>query len=116
MTVRFVHVGDARPQGLKLGVDSGELEVNGCRAPVVVLWPSRCPPEVEMIVHGPDASMLDAWNCWSLGGVETAWIGNAGIVTRTLTAPEARMAVTLRCSDGVGSADFDDLEIEVVIH
>src|SRR6056297_3368582 len=115
VTVRFLHAGDARPQGLKLGLDEGELEVDGCRGAVVVLWASKCPPEVELTVHGAGASMLDAWNCWSLGGVDTSWIGNAGIVTRTVTVADARTAVDLRCSDGVGPADFDDLEVEITV-
>lgn len=115
VTVRFLHVGDSRPQGLKLAVDHGELEVNGQRGAAVVLWASACPPEVELVVHGEAASMLDAWNCWSLGGVDTAWIGNAGMVTRSISAPDARTAVNIRCSDGVGIADFDDLEVEIIV-
>lgn len=115
VTVRFLHVGDSRPQGLKLAVDHGELEVNGRRGAVVVLWASTCPPEVELVVHGDGASMLDVWNCWSLGGVDTAWIGNAGMVTRSISYPDARIAVHIRCSDGVGIADFDDLEVEVTV-
>ena len=115
VTVRFLHVDDNRPQGIKLAIDEGVLEVNARRAPAVVLWASTCPPEVELIVHGEGASMLDAWNCWSLGGVDTAWIGNAGMVTRTIPAPDARTAVDIRCSDGVGPADFDDLQVEITI-
>ncbi len=115
VTVRFVHAGTTRPQGVKLGLDDGELEVNGCRAPVIVLWAGSCPPEVGVIVHGAEASTLDVWNCWSLGGVDTAWIGNAGMVSRTGTRADATTAVTLRCSDGVGPADFDDLEVEIVV-
>lgn len=115
VTVRFIHVGDARPQGLKLGIDDGELEVNGRRGPTVVLWAPTCPPEVELVVHGSGASVLDAWNCWSLGGVDTSWLGNAGMVTRTVAAPDTRAAVALRCSDGIGPADFDDLEVEITV-
>jgi hypothetical protein len=37
------------------------------------------------------------------------------MVTRTIPAPDARSAVDIRCSDGVGPADFDDLEVEIII-
>lgn len=101
---------DARPQGIKLAVDNGVLDVNGHRAPGVVLWSTTSPAEVTLVVRGEDVTSLEVWNCWSLGGVDTAWIGNAGIVTRA-----AGTGVVLRCSDGVGEADYADLEVEIQV-
>lgn len=96
-------VGSTRPQALKLGLDHGVFDVNGHRAPVVALWSDTSPDTVEMVVRGP-ATTLEIWNAWSLGGVDSSWIGNAGIVTRATEAGQL-----LQCSDGVGPADFTDL-------
>lgn len=110
ITVHRRGVGAPRPQCLYLALDNGELEVNGTTAPVVSLWSHTSPDNVELLVRGTGATSLEAWNGWSLGGVENAWIGNAGIVTKS-TAD----ATILRCSDGVGQADFSDLEVEISV-
>lgn len=100
----------ARPQAIKLSVDQGVLDVNGHRAPVVALWSTTSPDEVVLWVRGERAQTIEVWNAWSLGGVDTAWIGNAGIVTRVTAS-----GTVLRCSDGVGQAEFTDLEVEIAI-
>lgn len=99
-----------RPQGLKIGVDTGNLEVNGVEAPAVVLWSTTAPDKVELTVTGEGATSIDVWNCWSMGGVDSAWIGNAGMVTKATAT-----GMVLRCSDGIGPADFSDLEIELSV-
>ena len=100
---------DDRPQGLKLAPDAGSLLVNDVEAPSVVLWSTTAPDKVTLTVRG-DATTLDVWNCWSMGGVDTSWVGNAGIVTKNTAA-----GMVLRCSDGIGEADFSDLEIEIAV-
>lgn len=111
-TVRVLRrqVGSSRPQGLKLALNNGVLDVNGLRAPSVVLWSTTSPDEVSLTVRGDTAKTLEVWNCWSMGGVDTSWVGNAGIVTKTTAT-----GMVLRCSDGIGAADFADLEAEIVV-
>ena len=110
VTVRRRQVGSARPQGLKLALNTGVLAVNGIEGRSIVLWSTTSPEEVSLTVHGSGATTLDVWNCWSMGGVDTSWIGNAGIVTKTTSS-----GMILRCSDGIGAADFADLEAEISV-
>ncbi len=110
VTVRRTHAAPERPQGLKLAVNTGVLDVNGARAPAVVLWSTTSPPEIVLHVRGAGARTIEVWNCWSMGGVDSAWIGNAGIVTKT--TPNG---LILRCSDGIGAPDFCDLEAEIEV-
>lgn len=105
VTVRRVFACDDRPQGIKLAVDHGSLAINDTEAASVVLWNTTAPDEVELRVSGA-ATSLEVWNCWSMGGVDTSWVGNAGIVTKTTAE-----GTLLRCSDGIGEAEFSDLEI-----
>lgn len=110
ITVRRRRASPDRPQGLKLGLDTGVLDVNGHQAQSVVLWTSSSPDEVVLTVHGERATSIDVWNCWSMGGVDSAWVGNAGIVTKTTAT-----GMILRCSDGIGPSEFSDLEAEITV-
>lgn len=110
ITVRRRQASPDRPQGLKIGLDTGVLDVNGCQAKSVVLWTTSSPEEVVLAVRGERATSVDIWNCWSMGGVDSAWVGNAGIVTKTTAS-----GMILRCSDGVGPSEFSDLEAEISI-
>lgn len=110
VTVIRHQVTPERPQCLKLGLNSGVLDVNGHRAPTVALWSTTSPETVTLTVRGENATALEAWNAWSMGGVDNAWVGNAGIVTKSTAA-----GTILRCSDGVGEPDFSDLEIEIQV-
>ena len=110
VVVRRRAVSSTRPQALKLAVNRGELEVNGRRAGAVALWSTTSPDTVSLRVHGAEATTLEVWNAWSMGGVDCSWIGNAGMVTKTTAA-----GTVLRCSDGVGPADFTDLEVEITV-
>ena len=99
-----------RVQGLKISLNKGMLDVNGTRAPAVSLWSNTSPDEVELQVRGQGATTLEVLNCWSMGGVDCSWVGNAGMVTPTTTS-----GLSLRCSDGVGEPEFSDLEAEIVV-
>lgn len=110
ITIRRTHASAARPQALKLALDAGLLTVNDKQAPALALWSTTSPDTVEIGVSGDGAASVEIWNAWSMGGVETEWIGNAGMVTRTTNA-----GLILRCSDGIGPADFSDLEVDVSI-
>ncbi len=110
IVVRRRAVGGARPQALKLAVNSGLLEVNERSETAVALWSTTSPDTVSLVVRGAEATTIDVWNAWSMGGVDCSWIGNAGMVTKTTAA-----GTVLRCSDGIGSADFSDLEVEIAV-
>lgn len=103
-------VGSRRHQALKLALNSGVLVVNGRRAPTIALWSHTSPESVTLTVDGDAATTIDVWNAWSMGGVDTSWIGNAGIVTKTTAS-----GTILRCSDGIGPAEFSDLELEISV-
>ena len=110
VTVLRRNVCPDRTQGLKISVNKGVLAVNGTQAPAVALWSNTSPDEVEFQVKGQGATTLEIWNCWSMGGVDCSWVGNAGMVTKTTAS-----GLILRCSDGVGEPEFSDLEAEIVV-
>ena len=97
----------ARRQALKLLANGGTLAVNGLDVPAITLWSDTAPRQTEVTVNGHGVT-LDIWNAWIYGGVEHCWIGNAGMV---LSGSER--GYTIRCSDGVGPVDFDDLAIAI---
>jgi hypothetical protein len=45
-----------------------------------------------------------------MGGVDTSWVGNAGIVTKAI--PEGEI---LQCSDGFDIPSFSDLVVQISI-
>ena len=57
--------------------------------------------KLNLSVRGKEVSVLEVWNAWSMGGVDTSWIGNSGIVTK----PSAKGQL-LQCSDGDRSSYF----------
>ena len=102
--VKRESVNSPRLQAVKLSVNKGVVDINGFREPVTSLWSHTSPEEVEFTVRGNEASVLEVWNGWSMGGVDTSWIGNSGIVTKTSSNGQL-----LQCSDGIGQATFSDL-------
>jgi len=109
--VKRESVNSPRLQALKISVNKGAVDINGHREPVISLWSHTSPEEVEFTVRGREVSVLEVWNAWSMGGVDTSWIGNSGIVTKTSAKGQL-----LQCSDGIGPATFSDLvaTIEVI--
>ena len=109
--VKRESVNSPRLQALKISVNKGAVDINGHREPVISLWSHTSPDEVEFTVRGREVSVLEVWNAWSMGGVDTSWIGNSGIVTKTSAKGQQ-----LQCSDGIGQATFSDLvaTIEVI--
>ena len=109
--VERISVASPRPQAIKLGLSNGGIDVNGYRGPEIALWSHNSPQVVEMKVRGDDATVLEIWNAWSMGGVDTSWIGNAGIVTKSSAEGEI-----LQCSDGFDQATFSDLVVRISIN
>ncbi len=99
-----------RAQALKVGVDRGDLRANGVAVPVVSIWSHTAPERVELEVVGRRAKSIEVWNAWSFEGVDSAWIGNAGMITEQEGA-----ARILRCSDGLGEPTFDDLVVRLEV-
>ena len=106
-----ISVASPRPQAIKHGFSKGVIDVNGYRGPEIALWSHNSPQVVEMKVRGDDATVLEIWNAWSMGGVDTSWIGNAGIVTKSSAEGEI-----LQCSDGFDQATFSDLVVRISIN
>lgn len=110
--VRVVRIA-ARPdrrQALKLATVNGLLEVNGATSEVISLWSDTSPSEVELTVLGAKVRRLEVWNAWDLGGLETAWLGNAGMIIE-----QTKRYLTLHCSDGLGPPSFTDLQVRLSV-
>lgn len=98
-------------QGLRIKIRGGELTIDGVTASEFVLWRDTAPPAVDVEVSwkAKGARSLRIWNCWEHNGVMHAWIGNAAMRVDDVGAGTVR----LRCSDGEGNPDFDNLVAEV---
>ena len=113
MTIRFVAFRACPPQGLRLKIRGGSLDIDGRTADEVVLWTDTAPTEVRVAInwkpHG--ARSLRIWNVWRMEEVTQAWLGNAGM--RVSTTDNGTLL--LRCSDGEGEPDFEDLIANVAV-
>ena len=111
VTVRFRQFTAVPTQGLRLKVRGGSLEVASESGADIFLWTDTAPASVTARVRWKAKSprSLRIWNTWKVNGVAHAWFGNAGM--RISTEPAG--SLLLRCSDGVGGPDFDDLVAEV---
>lgn len=100
-------------QGIRLKISGGTLVVNGHTARDLVLWEDTPPSEVEVFVrwHGSSDRSLRVWNCWERNGLIDAWTGNSGF--RVEEAGDG--VVVLRCSDGDGDPDFQNLVVSIQI-
>lgn len=99
-----------RAQAVKIAVDNGNLRANGVLVPTAAIWTHTAPEVATLQVVGRRAKSIDIWNSWSYDGVDSSWLGNAGmLVERT------KDEYTLRCSDGPGDATFDDLVVRLSV-
>lgn len=110
-TVRFVSVKSQLPQGLRLRARGGVMTVGSTTTDDLVLWRDTAPDTVQVKVAWKPrgARSLRVWNAWRVREVTQAWLGNAGM---RVSADEGRV-FQLRCSDGEGGPDFQDLVAEV---
>ncbi|WP_420432639.1 hypothetical protein [Candidatus Poriferisocius sp.] len=99
-----------RRQALKLAAVDGQLEADEAVSEIISLWSDTSPAAVDLTVIGARARRLEVWNAWDLGGLESAWLGNAGMI---LEPGEQRL--TLHCSDGLGLASFTDLQVHLSV-
>ena len=110
--VRVERIG-ARPdrrQALKLAAVNGLLEVNEATSEIITLWSDTSPTDVELTVLGAQTRRLEVWNAWDMGGLESAWLGNAGMIV----VPRERY-LALHCSDGLGPPSFTDLQVRLSV-
>jgi len=98
-------------QGIRLKIRGGEMEANGVFAPDLVLWQDASPEVLDVQVrwHAKGARSLRVWNCWEVNGVAHAWLGNSGMRVERVSP----RSLILRCSDGRGEPDFDDLVVGI---
>jgi len=97
-----------RAQAIKLSADRDELSVNGIVTPTVAIWTHTAPIDVAIKVVGKKTKTVDLWNSWSFDGVDSSWLGSAGMLV-----DKTDDGYTVRCSDGLGDATFDDLTVTV---
>ena len=99
-----------RAQALKIAVDKGSLRTNGVVLSSIAIWTHTSPEQVTLHVVGRKARSIDIWNSWSFDGVDSSWLGSAGMIVES-----ADNVHTLRCSDGLGEPTFEDLVVQVTI-
>lgn len=101
---------NTRAQALKMAVDKGSVRANGVVVSPIAIWTHTSPERVTLQVVGRRARSIDIWNSWSFDGVDSSWLGSAGMVIESTDNKH-----TLRCSDGLGEPTFDDLIVEIVV-
>lgn len=108
--VERVSASTTRAQALKIAVDKGNLRANGVLVPEAAIWTHTSPELATLDIVGRKARSVDIWNSWSFDGVDSSWLGSAGMLVETDGNEH-----TLHCSDGLGDPTFDDLIVRVVI-
>ena len=78
--------------------------------PTAAVWTHTAPETVTLEVVGRKARAIEVWNSWSFDGVDSSWVGNAGMLIGSDGATH-----TLRCSDGMGDPSFDDLVVTITV-
>ncbi len=106
--VTRVSTSATRAQALKVAVDKGNVRANGVLVPTAAIWTHTSPEVASLQIVGRRARSVDIWNSWSFDGVDSAWLGNAGMLVETNGDDHL-----IYCSDGVGDATFDDLVVEL---
>jgi len=110
LLVTRVSASPLRAQALKLATDKGGLRANGVVVSPMAIWTHTSPEQLSIQVVGRKIRSLDIWNGWSFDGVDSSWLGNAGMIIESWGDVH-----TLRCSDGIGEPTFDDLVMTVTV-
>lgn len=111
IVIEFVSARTQPVQGVELRMRGGTMIVNDIESNDLVLWQDTAPARVEIDIRMQPSGKpkLKLWNVWRGGyGVKQAWLGNAAIQVED--DPETGRVI-LRCSDGRGEPDFDDLVV-----
>lgn len=96
-------------QGLRVAIDSGELELYGERHGGMELWTDLLPRPVSIdCLPARGGAELAVWNVWDVEGLACEWVGHSGMLIEGDGDD-----VVLRCSNGVERASFGDLVVRV---
>ena len=110
LTITRLRSSRTRAQALKIAADRGELRANGVVVPTVAIWSHSAPETAVVEVVGRRSKSVDIWNGWSFEGVDSSWLGNAGMLVESSGSSHV-----LRCSDGLGDVSFDDLVVRIEV-
>lgn len=108
--VERLEASPTRAQALKVAVDKGSLRTNGVVLSPIAIWTHTSPKQATLHVVGRKARSIDIWNSWSFEGVDSSWLGSAGMIVESTNNVH-----TLRCSDGLGEPSFDDMVVRVTV-
>lgn len=111
LRIRRVRTSSPRLQALRIAA-AVDMTVNGVVSRDLTFRTDTAPTRGDIVVHAVDNTSIYIWNTWTTNGTEQAWLGNAGIVAE-LDLDRSPNTVRLRCSHGIGPANFDDLVVEV---
>lgn len=114
ITVGFMAAKLSPVQGLHLKIRGGALEANGVEATNMVLWRDTAAVIVDVKVRPTSGTpSLKLWNIWRVNSdVVQAWVGNSAM---RIEEGQDSNSMVLRCSDGEGPADFDDLVVRLMV-
>lgn len=115
LQINFISSISVPVQGLQIRMRGGTVLVNGIESDGVVLWRDSAPGSVEVEVRprSESKSSLKIWNVWrGCLDVTQAWLGNAAM---QIEGDTKSGRILLRCSDGHGEPNFDDLVAEVLV-
>ncbi|MEV0682156.1 hypothetical protein AB0I60_37130 [Actinosynnema sp. NPDC050436] len=110
LSVTFERYSEEIGQAVCVSTAKGKLQIGEERAARFILWADHSPVKVDLQITNRVPSDIVLWNAWRRhdGGVDAA-LRYAGMLVESV-----RTSVWhLRCSDGIGSADFDDLVLRV---
>jgi hypothetical protein len=114
--LRFNRLRAARSpvQGMRITAKGCELEVAGTKGKQFVLWADTAPVEVDVNIKSAKSgkSEVSCVNVWrdAKHGSTFQGMNYSGIMVE----PQGN-SYTLRCSDGVGPADFSDLVVRITV-
>ena len=72
-----------RAQALKVAADKGSLRANGVVVSPIAIWTHTSPEQVTLEVVGRKTRSVDIWNSWSFDGVDSSWLGSAGMIVES---------------------------------
>jgi hypothetical protein len=110
--VGFEHFIGHPVQGIGLFTEKAELELEGLTGKKFALWTDTAPKRVALrVVKASKGARVGVYNRWRFGenGLTQYRENDAAIDV----VPQDDGSVILRCSDGVGPADFNDLTVRV---
>ena len=110
--IKFLRSVPTPVQGLGVTGERCQLRVESTTSKNLVLWTDTAPREVEMsVVKAKRGARLGVMNQWrdTKYGTSLMGLNNAAMEVQ----PQPDGSVLLRCSDGSGEADFNDLVVEL---